>query len=364
MWIGLFPELSEVGGIQQMSRHAGAVLTKLALEGNQRCELLGLNDPRGPASFRVGPDQFSFTGMGRDKLALFSHLLRAAPQLDILYLGHVNLSPLGLALRLVHPRIQYWVAVHGVEVWQPLPFLRRMGLRHARGVLSVSAFTAAHAVKAQKLDPARVFLLPPALDPSFTQDAGEDGALSIPPRSRLLLTVGRLISDEPGKGVDGVIRALPAVLKAVPNLFYVVVGGGSLQPQLEKLARESPTRDHILFIGKLRVEELKTYYSKADVFVMPSRQEGFGIVFLEAMAMGTPVIASNHGGVPEIVRDSVTGFLVDQDDIEGLTDRLILLLRDEALRKMIGEAGRKQVEENYSFTRFQQRLTQILAGSR
>jgi len=99
------------------------------------------------------------------------------------------------------------------------------------------------------------------------------------------------------------------------------------------------------------------------VFVMPSRQEGFGIVFLEAMALGTPVIAGDYGGAPEIVQDGVTGFLVKPDDLEALTDRLIRLLQDEALRKRMGETARRQVEENFTFTRFQEKLTQILESA-
>jgi phosphatidyl-myo-inositol dimannoside synthase len=150
------------------------------------------------------------------------------------------------------------------------------------------------------------------------------------------------------------------VLRVVPDLFYVIIGGGDLQPRLEKLAQESPARGRILFTGKLNLEQLKQYYSRSDIFVMPSRQEGFGIVFLEAMALGKPVIAGNHGGAPEVVQDDVTGFLVDLEDPDALTNRLIQLLQDGALGRKMGNAGRRRVEENYTFTLFQERLTQLL----
>lgn len=298
MWIGLFPELSEVGGIQQVSRHAGGVLLKMARERNLPCQLLGFNDARGLGSFRVGLEEYSFRGFGRDKLALVSFLLRAVPQLEVLYIGHVNLAPLGLLLRLVRPRIKYWVVAHGIEVWQPLPILRRFALRQAWGVLSVSAYTANQMIGSQKLNPQKVFLLPPALDPSFMQAVCQENTL--PQSGRMLLTVGRLISAEPGKGVDSVIQVLPEVLKDVPDLFYVIIGGGDLQARLEELGRESPARGRILFVGKLTLEQLKHYYSRSDIFVMPSRQEGFGLVFLEAMSLGKPVIAGDRGGAPEI----------------------------------------------------------------
>jgi glycosyltransferase involved in cell wall biosynthesis len=332
----------------------------MARERNLSCQLLGFNDARGLGSFRVGLDEYNFRGFGRAKAALVSFLLGAVPQLEALYIGHVNLAPLGLLLRLIRPRFKYWVVAHGVEVWQPLPILRRFALRQARGVLSVSAYTADQMIGAQKLNPQRVFLLPPALAPSFIQAVRQENTLPLPQGGPMLLTVGRLISSEPGKGIDSVIKVLPDVLKDVPDLFYVVIGGGDLQARLVELAQESPARGRILFIGKLSLEQLKHYYSRSDIFVMPSRQEGFGVVFLEAMALGKPVVAGNHGGAPEIVQDGVTGFLVNPDDHEALTDRLSRLLQDEPLRRKMGDAGRRRVEENYTFAHFEERLMHIL----
>jgi phosphatidylinositol alpha-1,6-mannosyltransferase len=360
MWIGVFPELSGVGGIQQVSRHTAAVLVRKARERNLDCQLLGLNDLPGPGSFHVADQEYHFRGFGRNKFNLFVCLLRLLPSLETLYFGHVNLAPLGMFLNLIHPRIQYWVVVHGVEVWEPLPLLRRFGLRRAHRVLSVSSFTAGRAVSAQKLRFDRVCVLPPALDPSFLEVRSNGGAMPITQDARMLLTVGRLISDEPGKGVDSVIRVLPDVLEAVSNIFYVVIGAGDLLPHLEDMARGSPARDQILFIGGLEPEQIKSYYARADVFVMPSRQEGFGLVFLEAMVLGKPVIAGNLGGSPEVVQDGVTGFLVDPDDLTTLTTRLIELLQDEPLRRKMGNAGRQRVEENYTFASFQDRFARVL----
>ena len=360
MWIGLFSELTGVGGIQQVSRHMGAVLMRKALERNTPCQLLGLNDARGLGSFRVGSDEYSFRGFARDKIGLATFLLRAAPSLDILYLGHVNLTPLGFLVRLLRPHINYWFVAHGVEVWESLPVHRRLGLRHAQRVLSVSSYTTSQMVRLQKLDPRRVFLLPPALDPEFIGTSCDGDTLPLPSDARVLLTVGRLISSEPGKGIDLVIKVFSDVLRVVPNLYYVIIGGGDLQPRLEELAQEGPARGRILFTGKLNLEQLKQYYSRSDIFVMPSRQEGFGIVFLEAMALGKPVIAGDYGGAPEVVQNGVTGYLVDLDDPDALTNRLTLLLQDEALSKKMGDAGRRRVEENYTFSLFQERLTHLL----
>jgi phosphatidyl-myo-inositol dimannoside synthase len=360
MWIGVFPELSNVGGIQQVSRHIGAVLSKRAAERNQSCDLLGLNDARGSGCFKLGSEEFGFTGFGRSKSALIFHLLRRIRQIDVLYLGHVNMAPIGLLLRLFRPGIRYCVVTHGIEVWEPLGAMRRLGLRRAQRVMAVSAYTASAMVKAQKLDARKVFVLAPALDPIFTRGPSVDAAIPVPASGRMLLTVGRLIAAEPGKGIEYVIQALPKVSKAVADPYFVIVGEGDLRPRLEELARENGVQDRVIFTGALRLEQLKGLYTRTDVFVMPSRQEGFGIVYLEAMFFGRPVIAGNAGGAPEIVQDGVTGFAVDPDNLEELTARLIQILQDDPLRAKMGAAGRQRVEDYFTFERFEEGLTKIL----
>ena len=117
---------------------------------------------------------------------------------------------------------------------------------------------------------------------------------------------------------------------------------------------------HVFFAGVTGHDELVKYYEACDVFVMPSHAEGFGIVFLEAMAFGKPVIGGNHGGTPDVIRDGVTGFLVEYGDVNGLTSRILSLLQDEGLRKQMGQAGLQYMEENFTFTHFQRRLVHLL----
>jgi phosphatidyl-myo-inositol dimannoside synthase len=359
MWIGLFPEFSKVGGIQQVSRHMAAVLSEEAGKRGIECRLLGLNDSVGQSSFQVGASSYDFEGFGRNKLSLFWYLLNL-PGPNTLFFGHVNMAPLGLLLKFARPGTRYWVVCHGVEVWEPLPLVRRFGLQRSTGTLSVSSFTAERLIKVQGLRASQVFLLPPSLDPSFLEGPFGKDLLPIPPSSPVALTVGRLISSEPGKGVDAVIQVLPDVLKVVPDLFYVVAGGGDLEPHLKEIAQKSSARNRILFVGQLPFEQLKRLFSRSDIFVMPSRQEGFGLVFLEAMALGKPVIAGSAGGAPEIVQDGVNGFLVNPDDHDALRRSLIRLSADSELRSKMGSAGRQRIEESYTFPRFRERFVQIL----
>ncbi|MGB6430243.1 MAG: glycosyltransferase family 4 protein [Candidatus Acidiferrales bacterium] len=324
------------------------------------CELIGWNDPRGKGSFTVGAQQYEFTGCDRNKIVLFLKLLWLAPRIEILFFSHLNLSPIGYLLNFVRPGLRYCVVGHGVEAWEPLPAYRRLGVQHAERVLAVSAYTKNAMVKLYKLDPQRVYVIFNALDPSFTQVTRDPISVPDLPSGRMILTVARLNSAEPGKGMDAVIKVLAQVMKAVPDVFYVVVGEGDLRPRLEELAREHSVEDRVIFTGEVQFDRLRGYYARTDVFAMPSRQEGFGIVFAEAGLFGKPAIAGDQGGAPEVVQDGVTGFSVDPDDLEALTSLLIKLLQDEPLRARMGAAGRRRVQENFTFEPFQARLTRIL----
>lgn len=362
MILGLFTGVLGAGGIERISRHTAAVLAAVAREQGVPCFLLSLNDPSGRHRVEVGDFTFTIQGFGREKGRFLLSLLTAPRRTSLTYIGHPNLAPLGLVLRLIQPSVRYWVATYGIDVWQPLPFFRRLGLRSAYAVTAVSKFTAEKAAVVQKLKPVKVTVVPPAIDPEFLRMYGVGNSECPIPSGRVLLTVARLAASEKYKGVETVLQALPKLLRIIPDTYYVIVGDGDDRPQLECLAREMGLDNHVIFAGQKFGSDLLSYYKACDVYVMPSRAEGFGVVFLEAMAMGKPVIGGNHGGTPEVVLDGVTGFLVNHGDVDTLADRLILLLNDEDLRKRMGEAGRRRVREHYSFEHFLQRLSQVLTG--
>lgn len=357
--LGLFPELAAVGGIQQMSRHAGVALAEFAAKRHLRCELIGLNDPAGDGAFELAGRSYRFQGFARNKARLLAFLTLRARRARIVFAGHVNLAPPALWMKWLGGGTRFAVVVHGREVWEPLPRLRAAALRRADSILSVSRYTGETASRVQRVAREKILLLPPALDPRQAEPEPPQDSWPVPPGSRVLLTVARLRSSEPGKGVDTVIRALPLLLATFPNLYYVVIGDGDARPSLESLAAETGVADRVLFLGTRR-GSLRCAYDSADVFVMPSRQEGFGIVFLEAMAAAKPVVGAARGGATEVIADGETGFLVDYGDVSALADRLTTLLADDDLRRRMGEAGRRKVETGHRFERFREDLIAIL----
>jgi len=159
--------------------------------------------------------------------------------------------------------------------------------------------------------------------------------------SKVVLYVGRL---EPLKGVDIMLKALALLENG--NQVKTIIVGGDLQEdaemnRLKSLSRNLGISEQVSFLGSLDQQELPTYYSAADICVVPSYYESFGLVALESMACGTPVIASRVGGLPTIVKDSLNGYLIPWRCPEPFTDSLEILLGSQSIRNAMSEASRK-----------------------
>jgi phosphatidylinositol alpha-1,6-mannosyltransferase len=179
----------------------------------------------------------------------------------------------------------------------------------------------------------------------------------------VVVCVSRLI---PRKGQDVLLRALPLVRRAVPDVSLLIVGDGPDRHRLEKLVGP---RETVVFTGAVDAAELPTHYAAGDVFAMPCRTrragqdiEGLGIVYLEAAATGLPVVAGNSGGAPDAVREGETGYVVDGRDPVAVAERLVTLLLDDACAKRLGDAGRRWVEAEWHWDRQAARLAGLVAG--
>ncbi|EFK11537.1 glycosyltransferase, group 1 family protein [delta proteobacterium NaphS2] len=170
--------------------------------------------------------------------------------------------------------------------------------------------------------------------------------------NKLILSVGRLVER---KGFDTVIKSLPQILKAVPDAHYLIVGSGPYRGKLEKLARELALDKYVTFAGYVSDQELPSFYSACDLFVMVSRQlfsqgdiEGFGIVYLEANLLCKPVVAGRSGGVADAVLHEKTGLLVDPESPGEVAEAIVRLIHEPKLAKQLGVTGRERVLVDFS----------------
>lgn len=269
------------------------------------------------AAVRHVPSQRSFA------LAAVAHAVRHRPAEVVI--THLHLIPLGLVVaRLAGAKLT--VTLHGFEVW--LGRRRRLRLlgNQVDRVMAISRPTAEHADRFFYRRVPRRFgpipLLPPTVDPEQYHPRPEARpafreAHGFGDDDLVLLTVGRLDASEQGKGHDRVLRALPQLLQTYPTVKYLIAGRGDDQPRLERIVEELGLAEVVTFAGF--VDDLADCYAGVDLFVMPSSQEGFGIVYIEALACGLPVVAGGIDGSVEAVLYGEAGFLCDPRSRDSVT---------------------------------------------
>ena len=237
--------------------------------------------------------------------------------IDLVWCAHVNLLPVcrplavALGARLV-------LALYGVEAWEPFERSSAIPvLRHVDRIVSISAFTRDRFCAWSNFDPAKVDIVANAID----LDAYSDGPKSPDLVERyslsghkVVMILGRMHPTERRKGFDELLEALPEIRAQRPEVVALLAGSGGDMARLQAKAGELEIADAVRFTGPVAEAEKAAHYRLADAYVMPSSQEGFGFVHLEAMACGTPAVGSRADGAREAVRDGAIGQLLDPAD--------------------------------------------------
>ena len=234
--------------------------------------------------------------------------------IDVVFCGHLFTAPLALLIARLK-RAKLIIQMHGIEAWQRPTWPCRMAVEAADLVLCVSRYTRTQVLNWAAIAPERVVVLPNTVGVRFTPGDGSKlrtkwGLLG----KRVLLSVGRMSTQERYKGHDRVIRAVPKLLDAGQDVVYVIVGEGDDRSRLHLLADQQGVADRVWFTGALDHATLVDAYRMADLFVMPSTGEGFGIAFLEAMACGTAALGLAVGGAVDPLVESGLGKAVKEGD--------------------------------------------------
>ena len=346
------------GGIQMFCRALCLAAGRWAQRNKASLSAIVLNDECAPDPRYVNGGFSSYGGAGKSKTRFVSNyvqqIIRYQP--DLIVVGHISLAPLTMLPVMPRRQVKSFVITYGLDVWRPLSLLERRAIQKATAVLAISDYTKSELVKRNAIDQDKIRIFPCSLDPFWVSDSQPAAAASAPP---IILTVGRMEKEDAYKGVDSVIRSLPTVVREVGPVDYRIVGRGDDIPRLKALAENLEVSQYVTFTGSLSDEELREQYRRCTLFVMPSEYEGFGIVFLEAMAYTKPVIGGAHRGTLSVIRDEETGLLVNRLDIDGLSRAISRILRDDELRLRLGRAGRQDLLERFTFERFEANLNEL-----
>jgi glycosyltransferase involved in cell wall biosynthesis len=352
-WVFLLPDVfGAVGGIPAFNRDLVETFQRIARERGWTLEIYALNDSENQPPDSKG---YTYRSFGGNRWGFIRASLQAATRADEVFFGHVHFTPLAMAIR----RPRRWLIAHGIEVWGPLNWLRRMGLLRMDRILCVSGYTRDRLIERHHVDRSRTILFP---NTARFMPSDKDNPLKSreADSANVVLSVSRLWPEERYKKIDRAIEAMPAVLRSVPDAVYEIVGDGGDRPRLEHLAHDLGIEKHVRFRGALTAGQLKACYERCDVFILPSLGEGFGIVFLEAMMCGKPCIGADAGAIPEVIENGRTGLLVEPDNAEAIAVSLVRLLKDDKLRLSMGQTGRERFMSEYAFHRFQERLEKIV----
>ena len=293
----------------------------------------------------IPPKITFFADAAKGSMHYLRALARVRGKVDLVVCGHVNLLPVACTLA-KHPLL----FVYGIEAWKPMRMPRL--LHRASAVVSISDITLrrllgwSHYAGPTHLLPNAIHAGQYGIRPK-RKDLVERYQLE---GKRVLLTVGRLAAEERYKGFDEVIEVLGQLPE---DVVYMIAGGGNDFPRLQRKAVQCGLAHRVVFTGLFPEEDKADLYALADVYVMPSRGEGFGYVFLEALASGVPVIGSKLDGGREALLDGELGLLVDPANPAEIAC---------AIRETLGNAEREIPArlEHFSFARFRQRLDAVI----
>jgi len=241
----------------------------------------------------------------------------------------------------------------GVEAWKPISRLQRAALDRAARLIAISQFTRDGFLAANPHFAGRTIdVCHLGVEPA--PDAGP--AAAGPPSA---LIVGRMAADERYKGHDPLLEIWRDVATAVPGATLRIVGDGDDRERLERKAASLGLDDCVTFLGRLDQDMLVQEYARCTAFVMPSRDEGFGFVFVEAMRASRACVGS-RGAATEIIEDGETGLLVEPGDRAQLLQAVVKILRDRHATETMGARGRTRFLQQFTEERFRHRFTALL----
>lgn len=214
-------------------------------------------------------------------------------------------------------------------------FFRKLIIKKADIIIAISKFLSDYAGAINKK--AKIGIIPNGVDLNkFKPNFSENG--------KTIITASRLV---PKNGVEDLVEAIYHVKEKVPDIKLLIIGIGPLEERLKSKAKD--LKDTVIFLGKISPDELPEYLAQADIFVRPSRSEGLGTAFLEAMASGLPIIGTPVGGIPDFLTDGETGIFCKPSNSKDLADKILKLIADKPLRQKLSENGRRLVEQKYNW---------------
>jgi glycosyltransferase involved in cell wall biosynthesis len=347
------------GGIARIARATVLACYRYCQKFGGKIYVYALHDTGRSPDESYLPDASGYRGFAGEKAALARAVIARGwmPSHAGTIFCHVNIASLGLLLPPGAGGHRYAVVAHGIDVWDPLPLHRREALRRASEIWPVSSYTGDVVAQLHGVPPERIRVIPNCLDPFWPVDQKRVA----PPAHPFILTLTRVSRADSYKGVDTLIAAFARAATALPGWELRILGDGDDLPRLQRVAANSGAGERVRFLGWQPDAEVQRLHRESAFFALPSCKEGFGLVYLEAMAAGRAVLAARATAVPEVALDGFTGRLVPYGDVEATASAIREMAQSPDATRRMGEEGRKRLLSRFTFSRYSEALERVLS---
>lgn len=361
---------ASMGGIEKFNRAMLLALNKLNREGFILSDAASMYDST--YENRYVPSGV-YRMYGKSKFKFLLKEIQSISRYDVLIIGHINLSLLGLIAKLLNPNAKLILVAHGIEVWAKLSGVKKIFLQVCDNVWSVSQYTKTKLKEVNQVKESKVSIFHNTIDPFFSLPKTFLKPMHLYERHNInasdfvLFSLTRLSTYEKYKGYDNIIEIIPYLLNHIPNLVYFLAGKSDEAERLriEALIEKTGVKNNVKLLGYINEVEVTAHYQLADIFILPSKKEGFGIVFIEAMVCGLPVIAGNKDGSVDALLNGQVGKLVNPDDKNEIIEAVIELYKKNAAdRDSVRLELQHKIVNQFGFDNYCQKLKQQLENVR
>lgn len=355
------------GGIQKMTRTLAYSLANISKAENWNFRFFSLYDTRYDLMSQYLPSE-KYTGFNNSRLRLGLASIKIAPKADAVILNHINFALIGIVIKLFNPKCRVWLIAHGIEVWRPLSRIKKVFLNsYCNKIICVSNFTREQMITRHGSNPGKCVVLNNVVDPFIKLPGVFDkpeyllNRYGLNSSNQVIFTLTRLASSEQYKGHEQVIKAVGDLKQSFPNIKYILSGQYDAveEERIKNLIDKYGVDGQVILTGFLNENELTDHFLLADLFVLPSKKEGFGIVFIEALACGLPVICGNADGSIDAILDGKLGTAINVGDLTELESTIVKYLNSPLTvnrRKNLQKECRDHFDEKHYREILQQML--------
>lgn len=353
---------SFTGGLEKCNRNLLSILQEITLLNSGSLKAISSHDNKVDEQYLAAKN---FKGFKGKRVPFLLHAIYTAFKSDVLIIGHINLAILGVVINFISKKTKIIVMAHGIEIWGNNQGIKKLLLKNCHQILCVSNYTKQQLLKNNNFinaDKVKViyncldkYIEPPVV---LTQKKYVFERHSIPQNAVVLITVSRLSSAERYKGYTTVINALPLLLEKKLQVHYLICGKADEEEKkyVTALINEKKLQQQVTLVGFVAENELKDYYAAAEIFIMPSTGEGFGISLIEAAYFGKKVIAGNMDGSVDALQNGKFGKLVNPYQIQEIAEAITTYISEPSPNINL----QNDVYQTFCYKTYKKRIEEIL----